>query len=76
MTESAKTNRIPWYLWPFKAIWDLLAFILKLTGRLVGAVIGLALAIVGLALTVLVISAPVGIPLMVLGGLLMIRSIF
>ena len=76
MTESAKTSRVPWFLWPFKALWDLLAFILKLTGRLVGAVIGLALAIVGLVLTVLVISAPVGIPLMVLGGLLMIRSIF
>jgi len=75
MTEVEK-SRVPWYLWPFKALWDLLAFILNLTGRLIGAVLGLALAIVGLVLTVLVISAPVGIPLMVLGGLLMIRSIF
>lgn len=75
MTE-VKKSRVPWYLWPFKALWDLLAFILNLTGRLIGAVLGLALAIVGLVLTVLVISAPVGIPLMVLGGLLMIRSIF
>jgi hypothetical protein len=75
MTELEK-SRVPWYLWPFKALWDLLAFILTLTGRLIGAVLGLALAIVGLVLTVLVISAPVGIPLMVLGGLLMIRSIF
>ena len=75
MTEATQ-KRVPWILWPFKALWDLLAFILKLTGRLVGAVLGLALAIVGLVLTVLVISAPVGIPLMVLGGLLMIRSIF
>jgi len=75
MTEVEK-SRVPWFLWPFKALWDLLAFILTLTGRLIGAVLGLALAIVGLVLTVLVISAPVGIPLMVLGGLLMIRSIF
>ncbi len=75
MTEIEK-SRVPWFLWPFKALWDLLAFILTLTGRLIGAVLGLALAIVGLVLTVLVISAPVGIPLMVLGGLLMIRSIF
>jgi hypothetical protein len=75
MTELEK-SRVLWYLWPFKALWDLLAFILTLTGRLIGAVLGLALAIVGLVLTVLVISAPVGIPLMVLGGLLMIRSIF
>lgn len=75
MTKEKK-SRVPWFLWPFKALWDLLAFILGLTGRLVGAVLGLALTIIGLLLTVLVISAPVGIPLMVLGLLLMIRSIF
>ncbi len=75
MTDPKK-SRVPWFLWPFKALWDLLAFILTLTGRLIGAVLGLALTIVGLLLTVLVIAAPVGIPLMVLGGLLMIRSIF
>lgn len=75
MSEEKK-SRVPWFLWPFKALWDLLAFILGLTGRLVGAVLGLALTIVGLLLTILVISAPVGIPLMVLGLLLMIRSIF
>jgi hypothetical protein len=69
-------NRVPWFLWPFKAVWDLLEWIIKLTGRLVAAVIGLVIVIVGFVLTILVISAPIGIPLMVFGFLLMIRGIF
>ena len=69
-------RKIPWYIWPFWAIWELLSFILKLTGRLIAGVLGLALMIVGLVLTVLVISAPVGIPLLVIGLLLILRSIF
>jgi hypothetical protein len=69
-------SKTPWFLWPFKALWDLLAFILTLTGRLVGAILGLALGIVGLVLSITIIGAPVGIPIIVLGLLLMLRSIF
>jgi hypothetical protein len=74
MTNSR--SRVPWLLWPFAAIWDLLAFILGLTGRLVAAVLGLALLIVGGVLTLLVITAWLGIPLAIFGFLLMVRSIF
>jgi hypothetical protein len=63
-------------LWPFAAIWDLLAFILGLTGRLVAGVLGLVLLIVGGVLTLLVITAWLGIPLAIFGFLLMVRSIF
>jgi hypothetical protein len=66
----------PWYLWPFKALWGFLAAIIKLTGRLVAAVIGLAIMIVGFVLTITVIASPIGIPLMVFGFLLMVRGIF
>jgi hypothetical protein len=69
-------KKTPWFLWPFVALWDLLAFILNLTGRLVAAVLGLALMIVGIILTVTLIAAPVGIPLIIFGLLLMVRSIF
>ena len=69
-------NRVHWIFWPFKAIWDLLEWIIKLTGRLVAAVIGLVIVIIGFLLTILVISAPIGIPLIVFGFLLMIRGIF
>ena len=75
MTNRSE-KRVPFLLWPFKALWDLLTFILRLTGRLVAALIGLGIAIVGFILTILVISAPIGIPMMVFGFLLMVRGIF
>jgi hypothetical protein len=74
MSEK-KEMRVPWPLWPVVALWKLLAFVLELTGRLVAAVLGLVLMIVGILLTLLVISAPVGIPMIILGFLLMLRSV-
>jgi len=74
MTESRK--RTPWYLWPFVAIWDLITWILKMTGRLVAAILGLVFMIVGAILTVTVIGAVIGIPLIIFGFALMVRSIF
>jgi hypothetical protein len=62
--------------WPFIALWRLLTFILVATGRIIGALLGLILTIVGILLTVVVVAAPVGIPLLILGVLLMIRSLF
>ncbi|HUU27084.1 MAG TPA: hypothetical protein VM123_04660 [archaeon] len=73
---NSEKKKIHLLLWPFVALWSLLSFILRLTGRLVAGILGLALMIVGIILTVLIISAPVGIPLIVLGFLLMIRSFF
>ena len=40
MNNNAQNT--PWLLWPFKALMDLIEGIIKLTGRLVAAVIGLA----------------------------------
>ncbi len=74
MAHAARRD-LPWLLWPFAALWDLLAFLLKLTGRVIGAVLGLVLMIVGTLLAVTVLGAPIGIPLSVLGLLLLIRSI-
>ena len=69
-------RKVPLLLWPFYAIWRLLTFILKLVGRLVCAVIGLALMAVGVTVTFTVIGAPVGIALAVFGFLLLVRAIF
>ena len=63
-------------LWPFNVLWTLLSSILRLTGRLLAAILGLVLMIVGLVLTFLIVAAPLGIPLTVFGFLLLIRSIF
>jgi hypothetical protein len=70
------TRNTPWLLWPFKALMDLVEGIIKLTGRLVAAIIGLAIMIVGVVLTILVITAPLGIPMIIFGFLLMVRGIF
>ncbi|MCE5252517.1 hypothetical protein LLG96_20130 [bacterium] len=63
-------------LWPFKVIWGLLTFILMLTGRFIAIVIGLVFMISGLFLTIIVLTMPVGIPLIVVGFLLAIRGVF
>jgi hypothetical protein len=73
---SGERKDTPWYLWPFVALWELLAGIIKLTGRLVAAILGLVLMIVGVILCLTVIGAILGIPLLIFGFLLVIRGFF
>lgn len=63
-------------LWPFLAIWSLVGFLLSLTGRFLAAILGLALIFAGSVLTITVIGAFVGIPLIILGGALFLRALF
>jgi hypothetical protein len=77
MTQQGKPkNRVPWYLWPFWAIWRLVIGIVAATGRLVAVIIGLVFLIVGGILTVTVIGAIVGIPFIIFGLLLIVRGLF
>jgi len=69
-------NKVPWYLYPFWLIWKLVAGIILFTGRLVGAIIGLVLMIVGIVASLTIVGLIVGIPLIIFGFLLMMRSIF
>ena len=73
---QAHARRVPILLWPFYALWRLVTAILELTGRLVAGVLGLALVVAGGLLTATVVGAPVGIPLLLLGFLLVARSLF
>ena len=73
---SKENGTLGWLAWPFVALWRLLTFILSLTGRLMAAVIGLTLMVVGFVLIITVIAAPLGIPLIIVGLLLVIRAIF
>ncbi|MDH4107596.1 MAG: hypothetical protein OEW35_04720 [Gammaproteobacteria bacterium] len=66
----------PILLWPFVAVWRILTAILELTGRILCAVLGLALMAAGVAITLSVIAAPVGIPLAAFGFLLVVRALF
>ena len=75
MTTQTKQH-IPWYLWPFAAIWKLLAVIVEMTGRFVAMVLGLVLILVGFTVSLTIVGAIVGIPLAVIGLLLLLRGIF
>ncbi len=73
---TTQTKQIPWYLWPFAAIWKLLAVIVELTGRLVAMVLGIVLIIVGLLVSLTIVGAIVGIPLAIVGLLLFLKGMF
>jgi len=74
MTHHSRNT--PWILWPFVALWELVTGILKLTGRLVAILVGIVLMIVGIAVSLTVIGAIVGIPLVIFGFTLTVRGLF
>ncbi len=76
MVEGNHGKRIPWILWPFWALWKLIAGIVIATGRLVAFILGVVFLIVGLVLTITVVGAIVGIPFMIFGFLLTLRGLF
>ena len=69
-------HRTPWILWPFVALWRLIALIVEFTGRIVAVVLGAVLMIVGIIVSLTIIGAVVGIPLAILGLLLVLRGLF
>jgi hypothetical protein len=77
-------SNTPWYLWPVVALWRLVAALIGLTGRLVAVLLGVVLFIAGGLLTLTVVGAVAGIPLMIAAGgakhivglLLIVRGIF
>jgi hypothetical protein len=73
---SEKKKPTPWYLWPFVAIWRLVAGIVELTGRLLAVVLGLALMIIGIVVSLTIIGAVIGVPLIIVGFLLILRGLF
>lgn len=74
---STQTKRqIHWALWPLAAIWKLLAVIVELTGRFVAMVLGIVLIIVGAIVSLTIIGAIIGVPLAIIGLLLLLRGIF
>ncbi len=74
MAENKR--RVPFFLWPFKAIWDLVVWVVSLTGRLIAVVLGLVFLLVGGILTATVIGAIIGIPLAIFGFMLIMRGLW
>ena len=75
MTTHSKSH-IPWYLWPFAALWKLIAGIVEFTGRFVAMVLGIVFMIVGVIVSLTIVGAIVGVPLALIGLLIFLRGIF
>jgi hypothetical protein len=74
-TRTYHRHRTPWLLWPFVALWRLVAWIIRLTGRFVAVLLGVVFMIVGLLISLTIVGAIVGIPLGLLGLLLVVRGL-
>src|SRR5210317_1636445 len=69
-------TRVPILLWPFYAVWRLVTLVLNITGRIICALLGIALMVAGVAISLSIIGAVIGIPLAAFGFLLTVRSLF
>jgi len=76
MSNGIKRNKIPWFLLPFWAIWQLIAWIVGFTGRVVAVILGLVLMIVGVIVSLTVVGLVIGVPLFLVGLLLVFRGLF
>jgi hypothetical protein len=76
MSQLTTVEQVPWYLWPFWAVWHLLTWIVRLTGRLIAIVLGFAMIFIGAVLSITVVLLPLGIPLIIFGFLLVMRGLF
>jgi hypothetical protein len=72
---SHSTRSLSWVWWPVAALWRLLSTIVEMTGRFVALVLGLVLVLVGLLVSLTIVGAIVGIPLMLVGALLFFRGL-
>lgn len=74
MTAGTKTT--PILFAPFVWLWRLVTFILGLTGRLLAVILGFVLLVVGILVSLTVIGAIVGIPMIIVGFALIVRGLF
>ena len=72
-SQRRKTSML---FFPFVIVWALFSFLMKLTGRVLAAIIGFVFIGFGIILIVTLFAAPIGIPLLIFGILLMLRSVF
>jgi hypothetical protein len=73
---AVHTDRVPLLLAPFVWLWNLASFILGLTGRLLALVLGFVILVAGLLLSLTVVGAIIGIPMMIVGFALVLRGLF
>jgi hypothetical protein len=75
MSTVVKQRRPVW-TWPIIGLWRLVTFVANLTGILLALFLGLVLMVVGSVFCATIFGAVVGIPLFVVGFLLVIRALY
>lgn len=71
-----ESKRIRWFLLPFWLIWKFTTAIVEFTGRIVAIVLGFGLMAVGLLLSATIVGLIIGLPMILIGVLLVLRGIF
>jgi hypothetical protein len=74
--EMINTRNTYWLLKPFAWLWNLIARIVLFTGRMLAVIIGLVLMLLGVILTITIVGAIVGIPVFIIGLLLVVRGLW
>lgn len=69
-------RRVPILLWPLALVWRVVTFIGETIGILMAILLGLVLMGVGWLLISSLLGAFIGIPLFILGLLLLIRGLY
>jgi membrane-bound ClpP family serine protease len=70
-------ERVPWFLWPLAALVRLLAFVIGLIGRTIAAALGFVFMVVGAVIMFYLVPVWwVGLLLVIMGFLLLVRSMF
>ena len=73
---SDTDRNVPILLWPFYAVWRVVTFVLMAVGRLLCALLGIAVMILGGVIAMTIVAAPVGIAIAAFGFLLVVRALF
>ena len=74
--STAQGRRVPILLWPFYLVWRMLSFVLEAVGRVACVVLGFVLLAVGILVSMTLVGAPLGVPLVAVGTLLLLRAFF
>ena len=62
--------------WPFRMVWSFNGIVFLGIGKLLSMLLGVILAAIGVALCCTIIGAIIGVPLVVLGVAMFLRSLF
>ena len=62
--------------WSFRMVWSFIGIVFLGIGKLLSMLLGVILAAIGVALCCTIIGAIIGVPLVVLGVAMFLRSLF